>query len=74
MTPKEKRVLNFLLKKPNQVFTYNEIIYEVWEKNNESGDRKSLKTMITGLRKKLEGIEINNIYGYGYKIVIDLNN
>ena len=74
MTPKEKRVLNFLLKKPNQVFTYNEIIYEVWEKNNESGDRKSLKTIITGLRKKLESIEINNVYGYGYKIVTDLNN
>ncbi len=70
MTPKEKKVLNLLLQKPNQVFTYNEIIYEVWEKNNEIGDRKTLKTMITGLRKKIKDVEINNVYGYGYKIVL----
>ena len=42
LTPKEKKVINLLLQKPNQVFTYNEIIYEVWEKNNEAGDRKTL--------------------------------
>ena len=70
LTPKEKKVLNLLLQKPNQVFTYNEIIYEVWEKNNEAGDRKTLKTMITGLRKKIKDVEINNVYGYGYKIVL----
>ena len=70
LTPKEKKVLNLFLQKPNQVFTYNEIIYEVWEKNNEIGDRKTLKTMITSLRKKIEDVEINNVYGYGYKIVL----
>ncbi len=74
LTPKEKKVLNLLLQKPNQVFTYNEIIYEVWEKNNEIGDRKTLKTMITGLRKKIEDVEINNVYGYGYKIALYQNN
>ena len=74
LTPKEKKVLNLLLQKPNQVFTYNEIIYEVWEKNNEAGDRKTLKTMITGLRKKIKDVEINNVYGYGYKIVLYQNN
>ena len=74
LTPKEKKVLNLLLQKPNQVFTYNEIIYEVWEKNNEIGDRKTLKTMITSLRKKIEDVEINNVYGYGYKIVLYQNN
>jgi len=74
LTPKEKKVLNFLLKKPNKVFTYNEIIYEVWEKENEMGDRKTLKTVITGLRKKLDKVEVNNIYGFGYKITLDFNN
>lgn len=74
LTPKEKKVLNLFLQKPNQVFTYNEIIYEVWEKNNEAGDRKTLKTMITGLRKKIKDVEINNVYGYGYKIVLHQNN
>ena len=74
LTQKEKKVLNLLLQKPNQVFTYNEIIYEVWEKNNEIGDRKTLKTMITSLRKKIEDVEINNVYGYGYKIALYQNN
>lgn len=68
LTPKEKKVLNFLLTKPNQVFTYNEIIYEVWQKNDEMGDRKTLKTIITGLRKKIINIHISNVYGFGYKI------
>ena len=71
LTPKEKKGLNFLLKKPNQVFTYNEIIYEVWEKDNEMGDRKTLKTIITGLRKKLNKVQINNVYGFGYKVILD---
>lgn len=70
-TPKEKKFLNLILKNPNKVFSYNEIIYEIWDKNNEVGDRKTLKTLITGLRKKLFDIKINNIYGYGYKITID---
>lgn len=68
LTPKEKKVLDFLLSKPNKVLTYNEIIYSVWESNDEIGDRKSLKTIITGLRKKLEILSIENIYGFGYKI------
>ena len=68
LTPKEKKVLNFLLTKPNQVFTYNEIIYEVWQKNDEMGDRKTLKTIITGLRKKIINIHISNVYCFGYKI------
>ena len=71
ITPKEKKVLNLLLQKPNKVFTYNEIIYDVWEKDNEMGDRKTLKTVITGLRKKLVHVEINNVYGFGYKIILD---
>ena len=71
ITPKEKKVLNFLLTKPNQVFTYNEIIYEVWQKNDEMGDRKTLKTIITGLRKKITNIQINNIYGFGYKFTLN---
>ena len=70
LTPKEKKVINTLLFKPNKVFTYNEIIYEVWEKDNDMGDRKTLKNIITGLRKKSADIIIDNVYGFGYKIVI----
>ena len=71
LTPKEKKLLNYFLIKPNQVFTYNEIIYEVWEKDNDMGDRKTLKTLITGLRKKLNKVQINNVYGFGYKVILD---
>ncbi len=70
LTPKEKKVLNFLLKKPNKVFHYNEIIYEIWEKENEFADRKTLKTLIANLRKRHESIQIDNVYGFGYKIIL----
>lgn len=70
LTPKEKKVLNILLSKPNKVLTYEELIYEAWEKDNEIGDRKTLKNIITGLRKKLIDTNIDNIYGFGYKISI----
>lgn len=70
LTPNEKKTLNLLLKKPDKNFTYDEIIFEVWEKQNDSGDRKTLKTLITGLRKKLKGVQIKNIYGFGYKIIL----
>lgn len=70
LTPKEKKVLNILLSKPNKVFTYNELLYEAWEKDNEVGDRKTLKNIITGLRRKLIDSNINNVYGFGYKIEI----
>lgn len=70
LTPKEKKVLNFLLKKPNKVFHYNEIIYEIWEKENEFADRKTLKTLIANLRKRHESIKVDNVYGFGYKIIL----
>lgn len=70
LTPKEKKVLNILLSKPNKVLTYEELIYEAWEKDNEIGDRKTLKNIITGLRKKIIDTNIDNVYGFGYKITL----
>ena len=70
LTPKEKKVLNILLSKPNKVLTYEELIYEAWEKDDEVGDRKTLKNIITGLRKKIVDTNIDNVYGFGYKITL----
>jgi len=70
LTPKEKKLLNWFLLKPNITFQYDQIIYDIWEKENEQGDRKTLKTLVTSLRKKHEKIQIDNVYGFGYKIVL----
>lgn len=66
LTPKEKKMLDFLLIKPNTTRTYEEIISSVWKE--ESIDKKSLKTTATNLRKKVPSLELENIYSIGYRV------
>jgi len=68
LSPKEKMMLNYLLKKPNTTRTYEEILANVWE--YESVDKTSLKTTATNIRKKIPSLELKNIYGIGYCINI----
>ncbi len=68
LSPKEKMMLNYLLKKPNTTRTYEEILSNVWE--YESVDKTSLKTTATNIRKKIPSLELKNIYGIGYCINI----
>ncbi|MCD6174106.1 MAG: response regulator transcription factor [Sulfurimonas sp.] len=65
-TNKEKQILKLLLLNPNIVFSYDEIIAEVWE-NLEDDKLDPLKTMIKNIRKKLPKDTIKNIFGVGYK-------
>lgn len=70
LSPKEKKVINCLLENPNNIKSYDNIILSVWDGLNEVGDKNSLKTLMTTLRKKTPFLNIENIYGFGYKIVI----
>lgn len=69
LSPKEKRVLDFLLFRPNIMRGYDEIIAYVWD-DETFGDKSSLKAIVTNLRKKVKDLMIDNIYGFGYKINI----
>lgn len=67
LTPKEKKIIIYLIKNQNIVSSYDDIIDEVWDDFQDT-NKEALKTMMTGLRKKLPKDSIRNIYGQGYKI------
>lgn len=67
LTPKEKKVLDLLISSINIIVSFDDIIYYVWE-NEKNRDKNTLKTLISGLKKKLPKDLIENIYGEGYKI------
>lgn len=67
LTPKERKLLKYLFKNPSVIKTYDEIIYFIWEDNGD--EKQNLKTLVTGLRKKIPEDIILNIYGVGYKIL-----
>ena len=67
LTPKEKKILNYILEFSTNVKTYEDILYEGWE-YFENPNKTTLKTIMTNLRKKLPENLIENVYGIGYKI------
>ncbi len=68
LTPKERKILNYMFSHLGKVITYDDILYEVWD-DYELPTKQTLKTMITNLRKKTPRELIHNIYGVGYKIL-----
>jgi DNA-binding response OmpR family regulator len=74
LLPKEFRLLEFLVRHPNHVFSAEELLSSVWE-----SDTPALLDTVRGhikrLRKKLdtpgESSIIATVYGIGYKIEID---
>ncbi len=71
LTPSEFGLLKIMMKRPNRVFTRNELINQVLGYNFEGYDR-TIDTHIKNLRKKiadyLPGKEIIvTVYGIGYK-------
>lgn len=70
LTKKELMLINLLLES-EKIFDINEIIYHLWEDDLETKDYiSSLKNIISRLRSKVPSLEIENIYGIGYKIKI----
>jgi len=69
LTNKERIVLTMFFSNMEKIFTYNDIIFDVWyEYDNDKLD--ALKTIIKNLRKKLPKDTIKNIFGIGYKLNI----
>lgn len=66
LTNKEKSIVSLLLSNPNRVYSYDEIIMEVWD--DYEGDKiDALKTIVKNIRKKLPKNTIKNVFGVGYK-------
>ncbi|MBU0721372.1 response regulator transcription factor [bacterium] len=69
LTNKERKILVLLFSAPKSIFSYDEIILDVWYDYDED-KINALKTIIKNLRKKLPKDTIKNIFGIGYKIEI----
>lgn len=69
ITKKEQQIIQLLTSYIKKVFTYEEIIDELWSEYDDK-KRDSLKTILKDLRKKLPQNSIKNIFGQGYQFVI----
>lgn len=70
LTKKEFFLIELLIKTPEKIFMNEEIISYVWQQELGNPDISNLKNIISRLRNKLPSLKIENIYGFGYKIII----
>ena len=72
MPPKEFEILFKLLSYPNQIFTKNQLLDDIWGYNSESME-DTIKTHISRLRNRLQNFnefEIVTVKGLGYRGII----
>lgn len=66
---KEFAVLEFLIRNPGHVFTFQAILDRVWESDSDA-TIEAVKTVVKRLRKKVdpEGIHLKTHHGIGYSL------
>ncbi len=74
MPPKELELLNFLASHPNQVFTREQLLEQVWG-YDYFGDSRTVDVHVKRLREKLNegeklGWQIKTVWGVGYKFEV----
>lgn len=74
MPPKELELLNFLASHPNQVFTREQLLEQVWG-YDYFGDSRTVDVHVKRLREKLGegeqmGWQIKTVWGVGYKFEV----
>lgn len=72
LTPLEFKLLHFLAKNINKVFTREQIFEELYAENDENRSDRSIDILINRVRKKIGayGKNIETIYGVGYSFKI----
>lgn len=68
LTNKEFELLIYFVENKNNLFSRDQILNNVWGEDYFGSDRVVDDT-IRRLRKKMEGLNIDTVYGYGYKLV-----
>ena len=74
MPPKELELLYFLASHPNQVFTRDQLLQQVWD-YDYLGDSRTVDVHVKRLREKLAGCEalgwsIHTVWSVGYKFEV----
>jgi len=72
LSPIDRNVFYYLVKNPNRVCTFDELLNAVWTDTDKS--KRALEASIHRLRRHLtDGQEIQNIRGRGYKYIANAN-
>lgn len=69
LTNKEFELLNYFIDNKNSVVSREQILITVWGEDYFGSDRVVDDT-IRRLRKKVEKVSIETVYGYGYKLAV----
>ncbi len=67
LTKREALLIDLLLQVKDKTYSTDEIISYLWE-DDLTADALNLKNVVSRLRKKIPEINIENVYGLGYKI------
>lgn len=71
LTKKEFYLIELLLKYPEKIYTNEEIISYLWKDDfSNQADISNLKNIISRLRKKMPLLNIENIYSFGYRLIL----
>lgn len=68
LTNKEFELLNYFVENKNNLISRDQILINVWGQDYFGSDRVVDDT-IRRLRKKVDRLNIETVYGYGYKLV-----
>ncbi len=70
LTKYELNLVNYLVNNHNKVVTTENLVDEIWEDSLSTSNNLNLKNLISRLKTKVPKLNIENIYGLGYKIRI----
>lgn len=69
LTNKEFELLNFFIENKNNVISREQILISIWGEDYFGFDRV-IDDTIRRLRKKMDKLDLETVYGYGYKLVV----
>ncbi|MDU1320311.1 MAG: response regulator transcription factor [Clostridium botulinum] len=69
LTNKEFELLNFFVENRNNVISREQILISIWGEDYFGSDRV-IDDTIRRLRKKMNKLDLETVYGYGYKLVV----
>lgn len=72
LTSKEFDLFIYLVKNPNRIIDRNTLLRIIWD-SNYFGSGRVLDDTIRRIRRKVSEIQIETVYGEGYKLITDEN-
>ncbi|WP_058305802.1 response regulator transcription factor [Gracilibacillus massiliensis] len=70
VTSKEFEMLEIFAKQPNRAFSREELLTLVWG-NDYFGSDRAVDDLVKRLRKKMESLPIETVWGHGYRLEYD---